>query len=247
MDSATSLPELPLARLFSQRERVTAVAGILFIILTIFGVYFEFNAPDANNTLESATTAFATGRDAMTHASILFVISIPFFFIFLVGLCTVLRRMEMNQSGTTTLSDLVLATGVVYAALAIAFITIYGSLATLILDDVDAQVGLALLRLANALDIASDLFIGIMTISASIITFRAKTIPRWISWVGFISGIGQCGIIFTFGTDGFSTIADTVGFIGLLAFVVWMLAISITFLRRARHDKSRPYEETSTL
>jgi hypothetical protein len=155
--------------------------------------------------------------------------------------------MEMNQSGTTTLSDLVLATGVVYAALAIAFITIYGSLATLILDDVDAQVGLALLRLANALDIASDLFIGIMTISASIITFRAKTIPRWISWVGFISGIGQCGIIFTFGTDGFSTIADTVGFIGLLAFVVWMLAISITFLRRARHDKSRPYEETSTL
>jgi hypothetical protein len=233
MDGAASIPGGSVAGWLRQGERLAGLAGILFILVSICGAYFEFNAPDANNTLKTATTAFTTGRGAMTHAAILFVISIPLLLIFLSGLYTVLRRLETAQSRTTTLADLAFLSGVANTTLAIAFIAIYGSLATLILDDVDASVGLALLRLANALDIATGLFIGVMLITASLITWQTAAFPRWISWVGIISGLSQYGGLFTFGTDGFSAIADLAGFIGFLTYIVWQLAIGIAFLRRA--------------
>lgn len=238
--AAAPAPARTTARVVTDGNTVPAVAGILYVLVSLAGVFFEFDAPDALDTPTEAATGFVEQRSAAIAAATLFVAASALFLMFLVGLSALLHRIESARPTSNPLAGFVLVAGTCSIVVFLAYVAIYGALATSIAAEAEPRTVLALLRIGNAFDALSSFFQGATVLAASLVLLRRpRAVPGWIAWLGCVMGLSACVATVTFGTDDHLPVLGAVGGIGILLYVVWMTAVNVAILlsvRRAHRD-----------
>ena len=171
-------------RTWSRLERVTGASGLLAIVL-IFGSVITIGEgePPPLGTVEEAVHYFHDAGTWLLPATALFAVSLVVFLWFAVGLSAVLRRTEPGPPWRSTVAQL---SGVLFVAFGL----------------IDTSVGAAAHRgdvidpglAAYAWDVNMFAFanawlaLGSFTLAAGLAARTAGTFPRWLPWLGIISG-----------------------------------------------------------
>lgn len=222
-------------------DRLPAIAGIAYILVSVTAVYFEFSAPDVLDTPAEVASGFVAARSAAITAATLLLVASALFLVFLVGLSALLHRVEDARPTRTPLAGFTAIAGACSIAVLVAYIAMYGALVTSIVGAVEPRTLLALLRVANAFDGMSSFFQGAMVLAASLALLRRpRLFPGWIGWLGLPTAACASVPTITFGTDRYLPALGAIGALSIPLYVVWVLALNITILMKTQsHGRAR--------
>jgi hypothetical protein len=207
-----STPESAATRGWS--ERWSPLGGLVFALAVI--VVLVFANVDAGETPQDVISAADDEGGKLGTQLALALVSIPLVLWFVVGLYVRVRRFPSQ-----TAPALVLAGGTAFAILFFLAFTIWSAPlldfpgkadptasanAYLTIDDV-GWVALGGAGVAFAL----------MAAAASIAALRARAVPTWLGWASLIVGVAA---------------AATITFVGLFAWIAWILVASVLLLVR---------------
>jgi hypothetical protein len=137
---------------------------------------------------------------------------------FVAGLYTRLRK-----AGTITEAVLALVGGVAFSLLFFVALTIWSAP----LIDIEQDEAMALAQASAFLTIddvgwvalgGAGIGAGLMAIAASLGALRAQVVPAWAGWLGVALGVASFA---------------TVTFVGIFAWLAWMLVVSVGLLAKA--------------
>jgi hypothetical protein len=182
-------------------ERWAGLGGILYVALFIGGSVLAFiNTPGGDDPPAKYVSYYSDSghRDRIGVGWILVVLGVFFFLLFLSALRQVLRSIDANGFLTT----LATVGGAVYAALALAGISVWMAIATMSDDTFHHQVYPGIVHAGNdagyIIHASGGVGAGAMMIAASLAASRGALIPRWAGVVGVVFGILALGSIFFF-------------------------------------------------
>jgi len=201
--------------------RLAPIAGILFVVLLIVGLFLIADIPEARDSDQEIADYLA---DSDRHVwnivgFYLWVVAGISFLWFLSHLRGVLRRAE-GEPGT--LSTLAFIGGVLFTAMllvsggAVAAVPGGIELGEANKPDPDfvrylPQLGWVILTIGGAFAAIALVF------STSILTLKTGVFPKWVAWLGFVAALA---LLF----------AAT--FLPMIALLIWVLAVSIVLLTR---------------
>lgn len=198
-------------------ERWSPLGGLLFVI----GAVALALSPAGGETGETAAevVSFARSNDAwMVVASIFGLAALVLTAWFVAGLYTRLRK-----AGTITEAVLALVGGVAFSLLFFVALTIWSAP----LIDIEQDEAMALAQASAFLTIddvgwvalgGAGIGAGLMAIAASLGALRAQVVPAWAGWLGVALGVASFA---------------TVTFVGIFAWLAWMLVVSVGLLAKA--------------
>ena len=107
-----------------------------------------------------------------------------------------------------------------------------------------------LIALGDTLDQISPLPLVVFAGAASLLIVRTGSLPRWIGWLGALTAIlSALGALDTVDAE---SLLDKVGLMALVLWLVWMIAVNISLLRRrgersetVRHRRLNPLPTSS--
>ena len=179
-------------------EQWAGLGGIAYVALFIVGAILAFGGQpdlDADPATVEAYFSDSGHRDRIAIGWVLIVLGVFFFLWFLSSLRQALRRLDPGGFWTNLAS----IGGVVYAALAIASISLNTAIKTMSDDTYQDTVYPELIHAAEdagyVMHAAGGVGAGAMMIAASIAALRAGAIPAWLGWVGAAAGILALGSI----------------------------------------------------
>ena len=200
-------------------ERVAPWAGLLFVI---GGVGLALSpAGDETGATVSEVSAYADSHEGWSAVILLFaLLSLLLLSTFIGGVYQLVSRLGASTEAVLTLIGGVGLTVLFYVALniwAAPLVDVEGDKAAaavtyLAIDDIGWMM------LAGA-----GVGAGIMAIAASLAALRAGIVPTWAGWLGVALGVA-----------GFATVA----FVGLFAWLAWIVLASIVMLMSQRRDAS---------
>ena len=182
-------------------ERWAGLGGVAYVVLFIVGLILALGGqPDSDSApgVISAYYADSGHRDRINVGWVLAVLAVFCFLWFLSSLRQTLRRLDGNGFLTT------LATigGAIYAALALAAISIDVAIRTMSDDTFQHTVDPGLIHAAGdlgyVLHSSGAIGAGSMMIAASLAALRAQAVPGWAGWAGVVAGVLALGSIFFF-------------------------------------------------
>ena len=197
-------------------ERWSPLSGLLFVI----GAVALALTPAGDDTGETAAevVSFARSNDAwMAVAAVFALVALVLTGWFVAGLYARLRN-----AGSGTEAVLALIGGVAFCLLFFRALTIWSTP----LIDIEKDETTALAQAATYLTIddigwvalgGAGVGAGLMAIAASLGALRAQWVPAWAGWVGVALGVAS-----------FATIT----FVGMFAWLAWIVAASVVLLAR---------------
>jgi hypothetical protein len=201
-------------------ERWGALAAIAFVVLLVASVLIGGSPPKVTDSAAKITKYFRDNQDALKVGSYLGGLTLVPFLWFLGTLFGRLRRAE---GGAGRVSQIALIGGVVVAALAMVgnAVTSFGAL------HLDQSAGAFLLSSAvfGYVSFAVVVFVA----ATSVVVLRTKVLPSWFGWAG-----SAIAIVWLVGSASVSTDSDAiggVGFIGLILWALWLIALGVMLYR----------------
>ena len=211
-------------------DRITAVAGLLFIVLVI-ATFFTPATPDYPSTAEQLASELTADRSGHQMALLLGFLSDIAMLVFLAGLWSRFRRYE----GTG---------GMMSGLFAIASATF---VATILVSE---GISLALLQAAETADPATlptlevlDYWVGLCTVPVGVAMMIGATgailsthaLPAWLGYLSGLTGVLLVlSLAAVYETDEETVLVTIGGFGGFLLFLIWVLATSVVMLMRSR-------------
>lgn len=229
-------------------ELVTAAAGITGVVL-VLAESATWRNPQFTDHLARITTYFV-GHRSMALASLeLGLAGTLVLLIFAAGLRGILRG---GEGDADLLSTMALAGGLLSVSTEITFLMTTGALTFVASHGSESEIRL-LLALENWIDQFRFLPIGILVGAASLAMIGGRTFRRWIGWLGIVSGgllvVSEGANLDPLGLFGSSV--SNAGQIGLPLAAIWIVAVSVSLIRRtvgAASSHPRPtMTEHSTL
>ncbi len=217
----------------SRWERPALASGIVFAVLQIVAIVFATvfvlsKLPPVGAPLtEWAEALVQIPTITVNIANYLLLLPVPFFVLFLGGLCGVLRRAE-GGSGTLAVSALVAGIamavtwpfGILIAGISSSIVADGGDLATAWALDGMAPLSLALSAFPRT----------VLLVATSLLLLESRLAPRWIGWLGLLlAPVSLIGTGMLLVGDLFPILA-----LGTLIFELWVLALSVSLVRRER-------------
>jgi hypothetical protein len=193
-------------------SRLAPLTGVIFAGLTVASVVISQNSPDTKSGGRRVIAFYEAHQSSQRTSDILLALAIVFLLFFAGSLRGHLRRTPAVE----TLSAVVLAA----AALMAAGLTLFAGL-DFALADVPSHLDPAAAQALNVLN--SDLFFPTAAggcafgIASGLAILRGARLPKWLGWVAILMGI--------------ITITPA-AFVGLIAFLVWTVVVSILIWRR---------------
>ena len=182
-------------------ERWAGLGGILYVVLFIAGSIVAFNGAPVGDERPAKYVAYYSDsghRDKISVGWLLVVLGVFFFLWFLTALVQVLRSIDADGFLTT----LATVGGAVYAALALAGISLWTAIATMSDDTFHHQIYPGIIHAGSdagyVIHASGGVGAGTMIIAASLAASRAALIPRWAGIVGIVFGILGIVSIFFF-------------------------------------------------
>jgi hypothetical protein len=211
------------------RDRVAAVAGVLFVVAFVIGQYV---APDLVYPEEQVggvqLTFYVNYEHALLAQAILFGVASALLLVFVGGLRAFLARAE-GQDGR--LASVVVAAGAVAAGLVLVQAAIVVALTALRGNEVgvhaqgSAWAARALFYLEGAVTDMVLFPFAVLLAAASVVLLRTRVLPAWLGWVGAALAVllGVLGIGLPAGLD----IAPLDQAIALLA-LAWVAGLAFS-------------------
>jgi hypothetical protein len=224
-------------------ERVTAFAGILTMVLFVAELVTWGN-PEFTDSVARIKSIFVANQRMSFVSLELAVWSLVPLIVFAAGLKTVLRRRQGDEG---VLPTVFFGSALVFASAQIPFAGISAALALGAAHASDSEITLLQAALTG-LDAFRFMPFGMMVAAGSLAMIDTRTFARWIGWVGVASGAFTLAAMLSF--------FDPLGPIGkignaaqggLLLFLIWAAAVSVTLLRRPVAPALKQVAEAGTL
>jgi hypothetical protein len=211
----------------SKWERWGGLGGILFIVLVVVSVFIAGSPPKTSDSATKIANFVDDHRDAIRWASFIGGLGTVALFWFLGSVWRVLRRAEGGSPRLTVVAIL----GAVFAAAMAGISAIM--LAAIGIAGVNGSGGRNGTRFFYVLstNIGGGTSIGLAVFVAafSAVILRTGVFPKVLGWVGAV--IALVALVASATTASTRDEFFVVGLVTLLAFMIWLLVISIMILR----------------
>ena len=206
-------------------ERWSPLGGLLFVALTLF----SFLSPSGDGPGDTAeeVVSYANEKSGWNDLALIFaLISLILLGWFVSGLYARLRRVDVGGW-----SVMALVGGVAFTVLFFTAITIWTAPLTELdnetasLQAAQAETYLAIDDVGWVLLGGSGIGAGLMIIAASLVALRARSVPAWAGWIGVALGVISLA---------------TIAFVGIFAWLAWLLIASVGMLIPSVKRASRP-------
>ena len=198
-------------------------SGVLFVVAWIVGLALV-SAPATTASTADLFAFYQThGVLAMWQAYVANGLTGIALLVFVAALCSALRRLEGESS---TLLNLLFGTGIVVSGLSCLEALFTQVLANHIAALGDAAVMRALLELNGEIDTYKLFVLGMMIGIASLLAWRVRAFPRWLSWGGAI--VFLLLVIASFDTLFTSTAFTIALYVSGIGLLLWVAAVSIS-------------------
>lgn len=209
-------------------ERITAAAGIAAVVVIVAAVSTIAN-PQLTDPLSRTTDSYVThSSKAFLNVSLFLLWTLPVL-IFGAGLRSVLCRAEGKAD---ILSMIAFGAAVATVGWIMLFAAVNATLAVTAGHASPGEIKL-LVAFEYMVDQLTFLVLGIFVGAASLAMLSTRTFPGWMGWTGVVSGAlfmsSNVSMLDPGGTIGN---LGGLGMVGLLLFVVWAVAASVSLLRR---------------
>lgn len=201
-------------------SRIAGISGIGFAVSIIvgFGIIAGFTPGFDASREEIAEYMAAASPSAVYIGEFLEALGHVLFLIFVIGLAERLRRGESAHP----MASLVQAVGVLFVAVSLTGIAALGPV-IIAASELDPTAAGSFLHMRNVLFLISLLLAGSLTVLAGAFSLTSRALPRWAGWSGVIAGLALL-ISLAFPETEWPSTAS-------LMFLVWVLAVSVLFLR----------------
>jgi len=211
-------------------NRAATLAGVAYVVLFVIGVILVFGNSPSSGAAPAKIIAYYSKGSHRTEINLGWAIGglgIFCFLWFLTSLRSTVRRLEGGDGFLTTLTTI---GGGIYAALALAALSIDTGIRTMSDDTYHHQVYPGIIHAADdaswVVHAAGGAGAAAMVIAASLAGLRAAAVPRWAGWLGVVAGILSLGLII---------------FFPWFVLAAWVLVVSIgMFARGARAVAAEP-------
>jgi hypothetical protein len=206
-------------------DRYGAAAGLIFVILILVGGFIAGSPPSYEDSAREIRQYFVDNDTALKVGGYLNGLAIFPFLIFLGSVWSRVRRVGEDNRELSTM----LVGGAVIAASLVSVGTLITTATAIRIANIAPGDAKLLYELAGtATDIAAfgvAVFVGATSVAA----LRARVFPAWVGWFGAVLTLAWlvAGIAVSTDSDALSVL----GFIVLLLWVVWILALSYFLLR----------------
>jgi hypothetical protein len=207
-------------------ERLGAATGIVFVFLSFLALIIGAG-PGAD---EDIVPYFVDNRQRELAQTFLAGLASIFFLWFLGSIWSYLRAAE---GGTGRLSAVAFAGGIVTMVILLFSLTVNTALADGMAQNADPGTSRAFYALVIQ---ASDLTFFPMvafTGASALVILRTKALPAWLGWLGAVVAVLSLsrGTAFFVESGPFSS-AGMLENVGIMAFMLWLLLMSILLVRR---------------
>jgi hypothetical protein len=216
-------------------ERVGAATGIAFVVFLVASFVVIPDAPPALVDPASKIRSFYVDNSSAWQASAYLTGVAAFLFLWFLGsLRGALEEAEERAGGAVRVARIVMPAGAVTLSLALVNGAINDALATRIAAEADQAV-IRSLYYVQAFAITFVAFpIAALVAATSVVSYRTGLLPPFVTWLGLalvpawlVSGFG------IFVESGAFSPTGAVGFVVLIVWLAWLLAVSASLLRRA--------------
>jgi hypothetical protein len=211
-------------------ERWSALAGVLFVAFFVIGIALSGDTGDTPSKVE-AYYADSGNRAKEIAAFFLFAAACLAFVSFLGTLREMLVRAE---GGPGTLSALVFGPGIAFVALTLAGVAISRAPAALADTDeftLDPHTAEMFDAAGYLVLVAGVMVASILVLAASTAALRTGVLPAWLGWAGLVVAVTMLFALF---------------FIPILAFLAWVLAVSLVMIVAAWRVRGPARPPTTT-
>jgi hypothetical protein len=216
-------------------ERVGAATGIAFVVFLLASFLVIPDTPPplddpiakiksfyVDNSSEWQTSAYLTGLAA-------------FFFLWFTGsLRAALERAEERGEGAVRVARIVSPAAAVTLALVLVVTGVNDALAERVAAEADQAVIRALYEFQSFTISFATFTIAALTAATSVVSYRTRLFGPFVTWLGLalvpawlVNGLAVVA------ESGFFSPTGAFGFIVLLAWLVWVLSVSVSLLRGA--------------
>lgn len=203
-------------------ERYGALAGIVFVVLNLVGMFLAPSPPAVSDSEEEIFNWFVDNDSGIKTATFLGAISIIFMLWFL---GTLWRHMSKAEGGAVRAS-VTSAAGLVGAgALWMVAASVQSTVA--MLDGAGAK---GFYTLSGVFMGAAGAFLAAHLLGANLLALRTKWLPSWLAGIGLVAAAGQ--VAGSAGTMTDASWAMYAGFIGFLAWCVWIILTGVQMYRK---------------
>jgi hypothetical protein len=201
------------------------LAGIVYVVLFVIGAILSYGGgqPDTGSAPDELISYYGDSghRDKILLGWILVLLGVFFLLWFVAGLRQAVGRLD----GNGLLAVLTTIGGAVYAALALAAVSVNAAIKTMSDDTFQDTVYPELIHAADdtayVLHSAGGIGAAAMMIAASLAALRARVLPAWAGWLGILLGIAAVFSIFFFPQIGIA---------------IWLVVAGVILFRsRERH------------
>ena len=225
-DPVQTIPSSSTAATDATGARFAAAAGVAFVVLTIASTFAPGSPPASDASAAKIATYFHDHSGGIRAQLLLGGLGIAALLWWFGTLWRLLSRAVDERPRLAVVAAVGLATGL---ALAMLNGVVIGTAALRTIDPATTRLFYSFSIVAIS---AAGFGIGTFLLATSVVTYRTRVTPVWVSCLGFVAGLA-----FFAGTVGGVTDGHGVVALGLGAFFVWcvwLLAVSATMWRSAR-------------
>ncbi len=201
-------------------EKWGALAGVVFVVLTVVGAFLAGSPPKVSDPDAKIINFTRDNQDGLRVSAYLGGLGITFFLVFLGVVWTRLRRAEGGGgrlAGTAAMGGI--------ATVSIAAVG-YGLSAYGALHPIESA---GTYRLSTVIFGFLGFAALVLTEATSLVILRTKFLGTWLGWFGLL-----VALLWLVGSAAVATENDTIfaiGFVAFLAWALWLIALSILLFR----------------
>jgi hypothetical protein len=219
-------------------ERVGAATGIAFVVFIVISFLLIPEAPPELDDPISDIRSFYVDNASAWQANVYLTGIAAFFLVWFLGsLRTALERAEAQATGAVRVARIVSPAGAVVVALALVNGAVNDALATRVAAESDQAAIRALYDVLSFTITFTAFPLAALVGATSVVSHRTGLLPPLVTWLGFSLVpawlVAGCGV---FVESGEFSPTGAVGFVVLLVWLAWTLALSASLMRRAGRD-----------
>jgi hypothetical protein len=206
-------------------DRYGAAAGLIFVILILVGGFIAGSPPSYEDSAREIRQYFVDNDTALKVGGYLNGLAIFPFLIFLGSVWSRVRRVGEDNRELATM----LVGGAVIAASLVSVGTLITTATAIRIANIAPGDAKLLYELAGTATDMAAFGVAVFVGATSVAALRARVFPAWVGWFGAVLTLAWlvAGIAVSTDSDALSVL----GFIVLLLWVVWNLALSYFLLR----------------
>jgi hypothetical protein len=207
--------------------RFAPLKGVVFVALIVIAIVVGGETPDNDDSQRAIVDFWQDNEGSQFASTLIGAWAVVFFLWFAGSVRATLRRVEEGPARLSALSfggAIVGAVGLLIS-LGLAFAAVDS------VDDVPADVTQTLTILGNELFFPIAVGLGVFFMATGLLAVRTRALPVAIAWLAVAIGV-LC--------------ITPVGFIALLAGLVWILLVSVLLYRRESGPAARPADTGPT-